>query len=196
MAGGARVFSHVVGVHPIYFRNRVSTMPEYLERRFGSRTRTVFALLTLGSYVFANFPLVFYTAGFALHRLWGLNQTVAVWLVVGMTGLYTVYGGLMSVAWTNFFQCVLLLGGGLYVFFRGLSMIGWNFQAILGTGQQAHLIAAADHPMSPGLRSRSSPSRPTSGITPATSTSTSAVSPPVRNGTRKWASSSRAGCNC
>ena len=37
---------------------------------------------------------------------------MAVWLVVGMTGLYTVYGGLMSVAWTNFFQCVLLLGGG------------------------------------------------------------------------------------
>lgn len=131
---------------PIYFRNRVSTMPEYLERRFGSRTRTVFALLTLGSYVFANFPLVFYTAGFALHRLWGLDQTVSVWLVVGMTGLYTVYGGLMSVAWTNFFQCVLLLGGGLYVFIAGMSAIGWNFPAVLGTGQQAHLIAAADHP--------------------------------------------------
>lgn len=140
-------FSIMVWVFiPIYFRNRVSTMPEYLERRFGSRTRTVFALLTLGSYVFANFPLVFFTAGFALNRLWGLNQTTAVWLVVGMTGLYTVYGGLLSVAWTNFFQCVLLLGGGLYVFIGGMSAIGWNFQAILGTGQQAHLIAAADHP--------------------------------------------------
>ena len=134
---------------PIYFRNRVNTMPEYLERRFGSRTRTVFALLTLGSYVFANFPLVFYTAGFALHRLWGLDQTIAVWLVVGMTGLYTVFGGLMAVAWTNFFQCVLLLGGGLYVFIAGMSMIGWNFPALLGTGQQAHLIAAADHPEVP-----------------------------------------------
>ncbi len=134
---------------PIYFRNRVSTMPEYLERRFGSRARTVFALLTVGSYVFANFPMVFFTAGFALHKMWGINQIAAVWVIVVTTGLYTVYGGLLSVAWTNFFQCVLLLGGGLYVFIAGMHMIHWDFHAILGTGQQAHLIAPATHPEIP-----------------------------------------------
>jgi len=131
---------------PIYFRNRVATMPEYLELRFGPRVRTVFALLTVGSYVFANFPLVFFTAGFALNKMWGINQIVAVWVVVVTTGLYTIYGGLLSVAWTNFFQCVLLLGGGLYVFIAGMHMIHWDFHAILGTGQQAHLIAPATHP--------------------------------------------------
>ena len=88
---------------------------------------------TQGSYIFANFPLVFYTAGFALHRLWGLNQTVAVWLVVGMTGLYTVYGGLMSVAWTNFFQCVLLLGGG-FLLWRALGAATPNVPASASAG--------------------------------------------------------------
>ena len=134
---------------PIYFRSRVSTMPEYLERRFGRHPRTIFALLSVGSYIFVNFPLVFYTGGFALNRMWGLNQTVAIWVVAVSTGLYTIYGGLLSVAWTNFFQCLLLLGGGMYVFFSGMHMIGWNFAAILGSGQQAHLIAPADHPEIP-----------------------------------------------
>jgi SSS family solute:Na+ symporter len=131
---------------PLYFRNRVSTMPEYLERRFGPRSRSLYAYLSVGSYVFANFALVFYTGGFALNLMWGVNKIAAIWLLALVTGAYTIYGGLISVAWTNFFQCLLLLGGGLYVFFAGMHMIHWDFAAILGTGQQAHLIAPADHP--------------------------------------------------
>lgn len=131
---------------PLYFRNRVSTMPEYLERRFGPRARLLYAYLSVGSYVFANFALVFYTGGFALHLMWGVNQLAAIWLLALVTGAYTVYGGLISVAWTNFFQCLLLLGGGLYVFFAGMHTVHWDFAAVLGQGQQAHLIAPADHP--------------------------------------------------
>lgn len=131
---------------PLYFRNRVSTMPEYLERRFGAQARTLYAYLSVGSYVFANFALVFYTGGFALEKMWGINRIAAVWILAIATGAYTIYGGLISVAWTNFFQCLLLLGGGIYVFFAGLHMIHWDFAAVLGAGQQAHLIAPADHP--------------------------------------------------
>lgn len=131
---------------PLYFRNRVSTMPEYLERRFGRDARTIYAYLSVGSYVFANFALVFYTGGFALEQMWGVNKIAAVWILAVATGAYTIYGGLISVAWTNFFQCLLLLGGGIYVFFAGMHKIDWNFAAVLGTGQQAHLIAPLDHP--------------------------------------------------
>ncbi len=131
---------------PLYFRNRISTMPEYLERRFGPRARALYAWLSVGSYIFANFALVFYTGGYALEQMWGINRIAAVWILAIATGAYTIYGGLIAVAWTNFFQCLLLLGGGLYVFFAGMHQIGWDFQAVLGAGQQAHLIAPADHP--------------------------------------------------
>lgn len=131
---------------PLYFRNRVSTMPEYLERRFGRDARTIYAYLSVGSYVFANFALVFYTGGFALEKMWGVNRIAAVWILAFATGAYTIYGGLISVAWTNFFQCILLFGGGIYVFFAGMHKINWDFAAVLGTGQQAHLIAPLDHP--------------------------------------------------
>lgn len=130
---------------PLYVRNRISTMPEYLERRFGPRARTLYALLTIASYVLVNFALVFYTGGFALERMWGINRVVAVWGLALVTGAYTVYGGLTAVAWTSSLQCVLLLGGGLYVFFAGLAAIHWDVGAMLGAGQQAHLFTPADH---------------------------------------------------
>jgi len=130
---------------PLYVRNNIGTMPEYLERRFGDRSRRLYAYLTVGSYVFINFALVFYTGGFALERMWGINRLAAVWLLALVTGAYTVYGGLAAVAWTSSFQCVLLLGGGLYVFLAGLAQIHWDFAAVLGAGQRAHLFTPASH---------------------------------------------------
>jgi SSS family solute:Na+ symporter len=130
---------------PLYVRNNVATMPEYLERRFGGHARTLYACLTVASYVLVNFALVFYTGGFALEKIWGVNRLAAVWLLALITGAYTVYGGLMAVAWTSSFQCVLLLAGGLYVFVAGLARVGWDFGAVLGSGQRAHLLTPADH---------------------------------------------------
>jgi SSS family solute:Na+ symporter len=134
---------------PLYIRNNITTMPEYLERRFGGQARTLYAYLTVASYVFVNFALVFYTGGFALEQIWHINRIAAVWLLAAFTGLYTVYGGLTAVAWTSSLQCVLLMGGGIYMFFAGMSKIGWDFQAMLGTGDRAHLMTAADHPEVP-----------------------------------------------
>jgi SSS family solute:Na+ symporter len=130
---------------PLYVRNNIATMPEYLERRFGSRSRRLYACLTIGSYVLVNFALVFYTGGFALEKMWNINRLAAVWLLALVTGAYTVYGGLTAVAWTSSLQCVLLLGGGIYVFFAGMARIRWDFAAVLGTGQHAHLFTPASH---------------------------------------------------
>jgi SSS family solute:Na+ symporter len=130
---------------PLYVRGRVATMPEYLERRFGPQTRTLYAALTVASYVLVNFALVFYTGGFALEKLWGIDRVWAVWFLALVTGAYTVYGGLTAMAWTSSFQCVLLLGGGLYLCVAGLARIGWDFTALLGAGQRAHLFTPADH---------------------------------------------------
>lgn len=130
---------------PLYFRNRVTTMPEYLERRFGGQARTLYAVLLIASYVLVNFAIVFYTGGFALEIMWGFDRLTAVWVLALVTGLYTVYGGLTAVAWTSSFQCILLMVGGIYVFLAGMAHIGWDFPAILGTGSQAHLITPVDH---------------------------------------------------
>lgn len=130
---------------PLYVRNRITTMPEYLERRYGPHARTLYAVLIIASYIFVNFALVFYTGGYALEKMWGFNRIAAVWLLAMATGAYTIYGGMLSVAWTDFFQCLLLMGGGLYVFFAGMHHLDWNFAAVISSGQRAHLIAPQSH---------------------------------------------------
>lgn len=130
---------------PLYFRNNINTMPEYLERRFGGQVRTLYAVLLIASYVLVNFAIVFFTGGFALEVMWGFPRLQAVWAIALVTGLYTVYGGLTAVAWTSSFQCILLMVGGIYVFFAGMAAIDWNFAAFLSEGSRAHLITPADH---------------------------------------------------
>jgi solute:Na+ symporter, SSS family len=136
---------------PVYVRNNVTTMPEYLERRFGGEVRTLYAWLNVATYVLVNFALVFYTGGLALHEMWGIDKTYAVWMLAFFTGLYTIYGGLEAMAWTSSIQCVLLLGGGIYVFFAGMAHIGWDFAAVVGTGARAHLVASASNPDVPWM---------------------------------------------
>ena len=53
---------------------RITTMPEYLERRFGPSCAPLYALLRVRSYVFVNFALVFYTGGFALDAMRGIDR--------------------------------------------------------------------------------------------------------------------------
>jgi SSS family solute:Na+ symporter len=130
---------------PLYVRSNLATMPEYLQRRFGAQAQRLYAWLTIGTYVLVNFALVFYTGGFVLEKMWGINRLAAVWGLALITGAYTVYGGLTAVAWTSTLQCVLLLGGGVYVFFAGLAQIHWDFAAMLGSGQRAHLFTPANH---------------------------------------------------
>ncbi len=134
---------------PFFIRSGVTTMPEFLERRYGPGSRTIFAILTIVSYAAVNLALVLYSGGLALHSIFGHNLYMWVVLLAVVTGAYTLYGGLASVVWTDVFQCVLLLLGGLLIFVLGVMEVDGGWQAILGTGDRAHLILPADHPELP-----------------------------------------------
>ncbi|MFA6244230.1 MAG: sodium/solute symporter, partial [Candidatus Hydrogenedentales bacterium] len=111
--------------------------------------RTIFAILTLVSYSAVNLAVVLYSGGLLLNNLFGMNIWICVILLAVVTGAYTVYGGLSSVAWTDAFQCVLLLLGGLLIFVLGLYKVEGGWEAIVGTGDRAHLILPMDHPKLP-----------------------------------------------
>jgi len=134
---------------PFYIRGNVTTMPEFLERRYGVAPRTIFAILTLLSYAIVNLPLVLYGGGLALNYVFGLPITTSVILLAGVTGAYTIYGGLSSVVWTDVFQCVLLLLGGMLIFVMGVTTVDGGWDAILSTGDRAHLILPASDPQLP-----------------------------------------------
>jgi SSS family solute:Na+ symporter len=134
---------------PVYLRNRIYTIPQYLTKRFGRLAGSTFALVCMVQYLVINLPLVLYSGGFVIHKIFGLNLYFAVWLLVVAAGSYTVFGGLSAVAWVDLLNGILLIIGGLFVFFLGLYAVEGGLPAIVGTGDRAHLILSSDHPELP-----------------------------------------------
>lgn len=134
---------------PVYLKNRIFTIPEYLTRRFGKATGSAFALVCMIQYLVINLPLVLYSGGFVIHKVFGMNLYLAIWLLVIAAGSYTIFGGLSAVAWVDLFNGILLLAGGLLVFLLGLNAVEGGLTAIVGTGDRAHLMLPADHPELP-----------------------------------------------
>jgi SSS family solute:Na+ symporter len=134
---------------PVYLKNRIFTIPEYLTRRFGRIAGSTFALVCMVQYLVINLPLVLYSGGFAINSVFGLNLYLAIWILVIAAGSYTIFGGLSAVAWVDLFNGVVLIVGGLLVFILGLFAVDGGFSAIVGTGERSHLILPADHPKLP-----------------------------------------------
>ena len=134
---------------PIYARNRIVTMPEFLELRYGSSVRRMYAVISVLSYVFINLAGVIFSGAFLLNQMLGLEMWVGTWGLAILAGTLTIYGGMSSVAWTQVFQSVLLISGGLLVFFLGLSEVPGGLTEIIGEGRRAHLVLPASDPELP-----------------------------------------------
>ncbi len=100
---------------PYYVRTGLYTMPEFLERRYNPACRYIFAVFLVVGYVAAIIAGSLYAGGVALESIFGLNVLYGIIFFALAAGLYTIYGGLSSAAWTDFMQMFVLLGAGLMV---------------------------------------------------------------------------------
>lgn len=108
---------------PILYFSRITTVPEYFERRFNSSVRlaaTVGVLVYLISYVGVNL----YTMGTVLHHLLGWNLLGSAFLIASLSAVYVTLGGQTSVIMTDLFQGVMLLFTGLLLLFLGIHYLG------------------------------------------------------------------------
>jgi SSS family solute:Na+ symporter len=120
---------------PFYIRSRVYTMPEFLERRFSAASRWVLSLISLVAYILTKMAVGIFAGGVVFGTLLPelrleLGGAVfnSFWigsvLVVVLTGLYTVIGGLRAVAYTEAVQTAVLILGSLVLTYFGLSKLG------------------------------------------------------------------------
>ncbi|HZV39400.1 MAG TPA: sodium/sugar symporter [Pseudoxanthomonas sp.] len=109
---------------PVFLRNGIYTMPQFLEQRYGNRIRTLMAVFWLGLYVFVNLTSILWLGAIAVSKVTGMDQMLALALI-GMFALaYQLYGGLKAVALTDIVQVSLLVLGGLLVAALTLDRIG------------------------------------------------------------------------
>lgn len=116
----------VVGKYmlPIFLKQKIYTMPQYLEQRYNHSVRMVMATFWLALYVFVNLTSVMWLGALAINTIAGVDMLYGMIFLGGFALAYSLYGGLKAVAFTDIIQVVLLIGGGLFLSYLTLSMIG------------------------------------------------------------------------
>lgn len=119
---------------PRYLKSGISTVPQYLEERYDTMTKTWVSALFLSGYVVVLLPIVLYsgavafTAMFDLPAMLGVSKTACIWICVWGIGLigsvYAIFGGLKAVAVSDTINAVGLLVGGILIPIFGLMTIG------------------------------------------------------------------------
>ena len=109
---------------PFYIRSGVYTTPEFLEKRFDSRSRWFLSVFSLLAYVLTKVSITIYAGGIVVSELLGIPFWYGAIGVVIFTGIYTVIGGLKAVIYTETLQTVILIFGSLLITFLGLYEVG------------------------------------------------------------------------
>jgi SSS family solute:Na+ symporter len=116
---------------PFLLASRVFTAPEFMERRFHPILRQFFAFLTIVTNVVAFLAAVLYGGAVALQSLFGWGFWTSVISLAVLAGSWAIYGGLRSVAWTDFFTAMVMIVGGVIVTLLGLDMLSGDSHSIV-----------------------------------------------------------------
>ncbi len=119
---------------PRYLKGGITTIPQFLERRYDKMTKTIASGLFLSGYAIILLPIVLYSGALAINSMFnipellGVSKNTALWVTVwgiGIIGsIYAIFGGLKAVAVSDTINAIGLLVGGLLIPFFGLMAIG------------------------------------------------------------------------
>lgn len=137
---------------PIYLRNGITTIGEFLTRRFGKGCADVYSYVMLVGYVFVFLAPVMYGGSITFSRLTGWPFVTVLAGMALLVGVYTVLGGLEAVMWTDAVQCLMLVLGGLVLFFVALNHIPGGWPAMVEAApERFHMYYPPSDPETPFL---------------------------------------------
>jgi SSS family solute:Na+ symporter len=119
---------------PIFLKNEIFTMPQYLQQRFDNKVKTTMALFWLAVYVFVNLTAVLWLGGLAIETVAGVDWMYGMIFLATFSVAYSLYGGLKAVAYTDILQVVLLVLGGLFLSYLALDAVSNGEGVIAGFG--------------------------------------------------------------
>jgi len=117
---------------PVFLKNGIYTMPEFLERRYSPAVRTVMAIFWLALYIFVNLTSILWLGSLAVNAITGLDLQIAITGLGLFALLYALYGGLKAVALTDIVQVSLLVLGGIIITYISLDKVSDGAGVIAG----------------------------------------------------------------
>jgi SSS family solute:Na+ symporter len=138
---------------PIFLRNQIYTMPQFLEQRYGRLLPVIMAVFWLALYIFVNLTSIIWLGSIAVNKVAGIDQGAALVILGVFALLYQIYGGLKAVALTDIVQVTLLIFGGFVVSYLTLNQISGGHGVLAGFDTLTHrapekfdMILARDNP--------------------------------------------------
>jgi solute:Na+ symporter, SSS family len=112
---------------PFYLRSGVYTMPEFLERRYNPASRAYFTWVSIVGYVLTKISVTLFAGGVVMRAVTGLDFWTSAAILIVITGLYTLLGGLRAVIYTEVMQAIVLIAGSVTLTVVGLAAVGgWS----------------------------------------------------------------------
>lgn len=136
---------------PRLLKSGIYTIPEYLEYRYDRKTRTLLSVFMLVFYVMITLATVLYAGAFALKAIFDTSLLTGIWVIGITAGLYTVYGGLKAVVWSDMIQGTALILGGALITYLGMKEVGGFDRFVELSEGRLHTVLPLDHPTLPWL---------------------------------------------
>lgn len=142
---------------PIFIKQGLYTIPEFIEKRYNSNLKTILAVFWLALFVFVNLTSVLFLGAKALDTIIGVGDGSHIMsFMIGLalfSAAYSVWGGLSAVAWTDVIQVILLVAGGLITTYIALDHVAPSGGALDGmeyiykqASQKFHMILSPSDP--------------------------------------------------
>ncbi len=120
---------------PQMIEKKIFTMPQLAKERYGEGVSFFFSFFWLLVYVFVNLTSVAWLGAMAMDQILGIPMSYGVPGLLIFAGIYSIYGGLKAVAWTDVVQVIFLVGGGLITAWFALAAVSDTGSAIDGFGK-------------------------------------------------------------
>nr|XP_020769822.1 sodium/glucose cotransporter 5 isoform X3 [Odocoileus virginianus texanus] len=110
---------------PIYLSSEIVTMPEYMQKRYGGqRIRVYLSVLSLLLSVFTKISIDLYAGALFVHICLGWNFYLSTIIMLAITALYTIAGGLTAVIYTDALQTLVMVVGAVILTIKAFEQIG------------------------------------------------------------------------
>ena len=137
---------------PVFIREGLYTIPEFVEKRFSTQLKTILAVFWVALFIFVNLSSVLYLGALALNTILGLKMAWGVFSLALFAIAYSAYGGLSAVAWTDVIQVIFLVLGGVLTTYLALDALGAEAGVLSGlqnlieaTPDRFHMILDRSH---------------------------------------------------
>jgi len=100
---------------PFYLRTKITTLPQFLELRYDSRSRVLLAIFSILAALFMHIGVSLYAGAVVFENVFGLSVPISIVLIALATGIYTIVGGLTSVVITETVQTIILIAGSITI---------------------------------------------------------------------------------